>query len=173
MTRAARAGCGNSSCSAFGSTAVSSPDAYYRHGHSAAGAERYRCRGCGSTFSAAALTFTPLLRLLAVGGIKVPASKGRQRKFELSGASVPFQDYPVELGWVFVDEAHRQRKLSGRVVDALLPHFRGQNCYARSKESRHAMHATLNKRGFKRVGEPYASDLADENILLFIRPAAP
>jgi GNAT superfamily N-acetyltransferase len=111
--------------------------------------------------------------LLAVGGIKVPASKGRQRKFELSGASVPFQDYPVELGWVFVDEAHRQRKLSGRVVDALLPHFRGRNCYASSKESRHAMHATLNKRGFKRVGEPYASDLADENVLLFIRPADP
>ncbi|MCA3002634.1 MAG: IS1 family transposase [Rhodocyclaceae bacterium] len=52
--RAASTGCPNESCDAFGSTVVSTPDAYYRHGHTAAGADRFRCRTCGSTFSAAA-----------------------------------------------------------------------------------------------------------------------
>ncbi|MBL8517573.1 MAG: hypothetical protein SF172_04435 [Burkholderiales bacterium] len=107
--------------------------------------------------------------LAATGAVKAPDPDYRADAFHDAATKADPKTYPVELGWVYVDDAYRGRKLSRSVVNALLPFFGTHSCYATSKVPRIWMHSTLKRFGFAQSGKPFASKLANENLLLFLR----
>ncbi len=52
LLRLSTAACQNEQCKSHGLACVTHPDHYYRHGNTVSGEPRFRCRNCGSTFSA-------------------------------------------------------------------------------------------------------------------------
>jgi len=111
--------------------------------------------------------------LAATGAVKAPDRDYQAGAILEAATEADPTAYPVELGWVYVDDAYRGRKLSRTVVNALLPFFGTLNCYATSKVSRTWMHSTLKRFGFAQSGTPFASQLANENLLLFLRSGQP
>lgn len=107
--------------------------------------------------------------LAATGAVKVPDRGYQADAFLRAATDADPKAYPVELGWVYVDDAFRGHKLSRMVVDSLLPFFSATNCYATSKVPRIWMHSTLKRFEFTQSGTPFASKLANENLLLFLR----
>jgi len=107
--------------------------------------------------------------LAAVGAIKRPGEGYRSSTFKKAGVTEDPTDFAVELGWVFVSEEHRGKKLSRVPVEALFPVVGTQNCFATSDVKRIGMHKTLKRYGFSKVGKPYESDLDKDMLLLFLR----
>jgi hypothetical protein len=106
----------------------------------------------------------------AIGAIKQPGDGYRRDKFHQSHSPASANDYPVELGYVYVDPQFRGHGLSRIVGDSLRPFFADQGCFATSKQSRHFMHRTLTALGFMQSGDAFPSQLENENLLLFLRP---
>lgn len=91
-------------------------------------------------------------RLVAVAGVKRPHAAYRARVFAKAQVADPGR-FPFELGWVFVQEGHRNRGLSLLLVSGLLQRMKDVSVYATSAADNFPMHATLTKAGFVAVGE--------------------
>lgn len=107
--------------------------------------------------------------LAAVGAIKRPGVAYRGSIFQKAEASVDPTNFPAELGWIFVSEEHRGKKLSRIPVEVLLPFIAIDNCFATSDVRRIEMHKTLERYGFSKVGKPYKSDQDKDRLFLFLR----
>jgi predicted GNAT family N-acyltransferase len=110
--------------------------------------------------------------LAGTAAIKHPTLKHRRVVFQR--AAVPTLDgaYHFELGWVVVDDAYRNRKLSRKLVEAAIETVASSPLFATSRIDRQAMHNTLRRVGFKIVGRPYASAEEEIDVLLFVRDRA-
>lgn len=110
-------------------------------------------------------------RVVGAGGLKVPLLNYRDkvfRKAAVEGAT----EFRLEFGWVFVLPEHRKLGLSTAIASELLKDEAGQ-LYASSVTTNDAMHRTLFRLGFRRVGHPYPSgEHADEELALFVRDGA-
>ena len=73
-------------------------------------------------------------RLAAVAGIKRPNENYRAGVFQKSGSKLAPKDFPVELGWLMVDEQFRRKGYGRRVTDGLLGSL-GQNVYTTSRST--------------------------------------
>src|SRR5882757_109878 len=58
--------------------------------------------------------------LIGVAALKMPQASYRKRISGLSGVEIPEGTFPLELGYVFVAPAQRNRGLSRRLVEAAL-----------------------------------------------------
>ena len=90
-----------------------------------------------------------------------------------SGASVNLseQDFPMELGWVFVLPSARGGK-SYPLCAPLIEAAKGKGVFATSRAGNKPMHVTLGKLGFSRVGEQWPSGQNPDNLWLFVKNAA-
>lgn len=109
--------------------------------------------------------------LLGVGGLKHPAQRYRDRVAQRSGTALPEQDFPYELGWVFILPSARGRKLSFPLCEPLVVAARGKGVFATSRVDNHGMHATLKKLGFVQTGTEWPSKQNDGNLALFLKNA--
>lgn len=106
--------------------------------------------------------------LVGVGGIKRPRPAYQIRVFEKAGVADPGR-YPFELGWLFVEEDHRGKGLSLKLVDALCASVESAGKYATSHISNVMMHRTLERAGFQRVGSVFAGRRSQKDLLLFTK----
>lgn len=104
--------------------------------------------------------------LVGVAALKVPEVSYRKRIAARSGVNVPEADFPLELGYVFVAPAHRERGHSRTLVEAALNSIR-EGIYATSRAGNVSMHRTLERYEFKAMGKPYPG--RDQVIQLFVR----
>jgi len=76
----------------------------------------------------------------------------------------------LELGWVVVGEAHRGRKYSLPIVEALVAHAADKRIYATSASTNEPMHKALIRYKFERDGDEWPStERENTNLLLFVR----
>ena len=111
-------------------------------------------------------------KLVGVGGIKRPYDTHRNRVFRKAVSKQKPSDYRFELGWIYVEEDARGRRLSNRIVSELMAKVPTEKIYSTSGTDNLKMHASLKRHGFNICGRPYTSDQGDHKILLFLRGAA-
>jgi len=78
--RAARTSCTTSRCTAFGMSVDEHPDLYQKHGRTAAGESRYRCKGCGLTFTGGSTLRTQRRPEVNVDVLKLVVNKVPMRR---------------------------------------------------------------------------------------------
>lgn len=123
--------------------------------------------------NAAALVFARIDgELVGVAALKRPQPSYRSRISSISGALLPAAEFPFELGWVSVSPEARGQGLSFSMSDAALGQSGGARVFATSHVDNIAMHRSLAKLGFQRVGDPYPSSQANRLLQVFVRHAA-
>jgi predicted GNAT family N-acyltransferase len=109
-------------------------------------------------------------RLVGVGALKHPRPAYRNRVFADAQATVPAEDYPVELGWVVVAKSLQGRRLSTRIVGELLSFAKNENVFATTRADERVMSFAADY-GFKINGKPYPSGRGYD-LVLYLREAA-
>ena len=108
-------------------------------------------------------------QLVGVGALKHPRVEYRNKVFADAQATVPADEYPVELGWIVVDRSNQGRRLSTRMVGELLPFAKNQNIFATTRADERVM-SFASDYGFKLHGKPYASGQGYD-LVLYLRKA--
>ena len=111
-------------------------------------------------------------KLIGVGALKNPKPKYATKQFRLAKSSERIDDYPYELGWIYIDPAHRGRGLSFAIASKALESANGKGVFATARVGNNAMRKTNNKLGFKCAGNPYgtARNNRSYDLTLFVRP---
>jgi hypothetical protein len=110
-------------------------------------------------------------QLLGVGALKHPRPSYRNKVFADARATVPVDEYPVELGWVVVAKSHQGQRLSTRIVGELLTLAKNENIFATTRTDQRVM-SFASDYGFKINGKPYPSGRGYD-LVLYIRNGAP
>src|SRR5215831_16583796 len=95
-------------------------------------------------------------QLLGIGALNRPRPGYHGKVFADAQATVPPDEYPVELGWVVVAKSHQGQRLSTRIVGELLALAKNENVFATTRADRRVM-SFASDYGFKLEGKPYAS----------------
>lgn len=109
-------------------------------------------------------------RLLGVGALKHSRPAYRNKVFADARATVPADQYPVELGWVVVAKSHQGQRLSTRIVGELLTLTKNENIFATTRADERVM-SFASDYGFKINGKPYPSGRGYD-LVLYLRNAA-
>jgi len=109
-------------------------------------------------------------RLLGVGALKHPRPAYRKKVFADARATVPADEYPVELGWVVVAKSHQGQQLSTRIVGELLTLAQDENIFATTRADQRVM-SFASDYGFTINGKPYPSGHGYD-LVLYLRNAA-
>lgn len=107
--------------------------------------------------------------LVGIAALKRPNESYRTYVAGCSGVSVKEEDYPYELGWVFVTHSARGHKYSTDLTRAAVAVSGGKGIFATSSTENRAMHASLRKCGFSAVGKAYASERGEHTLQVFTR----
>jgi ribosomal protein S18 acetylase RimI-like enzyme len=107
--------------------------------------------------------------LAAIAGLKAPREGYRDDLFKKAEAEVNAGDYKLELGWVFVVPAYRERGIGEGLCRTLLARVPGVCVFATTRPNNVLMIKILDALGFVRVGRPYPR--RGEELVLFLRPA--
>lgn len=95
--------------------------------------------------------------LAAVGALKRPDERYHRGCFHKAEIADRWFKYPIELGWIYCDEAYRGG-MSYRIIDALAQEPEGsQPWYATVRTDNPAMLHPLRKRQFEAAGAQYVS----------------
>ena len=108
-------------------------------------------------------------QLVGVGALKRPGPAYRNRVFANAQATVPPDEYPLELGWVVVAKSHQGRGLSTRIVGDLLPFARNQNIYATTRADERLLSFAFDY-GFRINGKPFPGGYGHD-LVLYLRNA--
>jgi GNAT superfamily N-acetyltransferase len=108
-------------------------------------------------------------QLVGVGALKRPIPAYRNRVFANAQATVPPDEYSLELGWVVVAKSHQGRRLSTRIVGELLPFARNQNIYATTRADERVLSFAFDC-GFRINGKPFPSGHGYD-LVLYLRNA--
>jgi hypothetical protein len=109
--------------------------------------------------------------LVGVAGLKNPELSYRERIQRSSEVSLSESAFPFEIGWVFILPSARGEGQCLPLCRPVVAAAGGSGVFATSRETNTAMHATLDRLGFRRVGASWASKQNDDGLLLFIKPA--
>jgi hypothetical protein len=110
--------------------------------------------------------------LVGVAGLKQPELGYRARVEKSSGVPLSSEAFPFELGWVFILPSARGAKFSFPLCAPVVAAAGASGVFATSRSGNFGMHSTLGKLGFARVGVEWPSKQSNENLSLFIKPAA-
>ena len=108
-------------------------------------------------------------QLLGVGALKHPRPSYRNKVFADARATVPADEYPVELGWVVVAKSHQGQRLSTRIVGELLAFANDENIFATTRADERVLSFAFDC-GFKINGKPFPSG-NDYDLVLYLRNA--
>ena len=107
--------------------------------------------------------------LIGTAGIKRPNANYHQRVFCKAKTTLTADDYPFEVGWVYISPSHRGRRLTGQLMDAVIDAPRNGAIFSTTRANNKPMHRVLTARGFDQVGLPYLSrEHPSEEIVLFV-----
>ena len=106
-------------------------------------------------------------QLVGVGALKHPRASYRNKVFADARATVPANEYPVELGWVVVTKSNQGRRLSTHIVGELLPFARKENIFATTRADERVMSFATDY-GFKLNGKAYPSGHGYD-LVLYLR----
>ncbi len=109
-------------------------------------------------------------QLVGAAALKHPRLAYRNKVFTDAQATVPADEYPVELGWVVVARAYQGKRLSTRMVCELLPFAKNENIFATTRANERVM-SFASDYGFKSHGKPWASGRGYD-LVLYLRDAA-
>ncbi len=110
-------------------------------------------------------------KLVGVGALKDPKGH-RDTVARESKAPMNAKDYPLELGWFYVEEHARKGGLASDMMSKLMLHV-SAGVYATSHTSNEGMHKVLLRSGFETAGNDYESGRRPGiKIRLFQRPRA-
>jgi GNAT superfamily N-acetyltransferase len=107
--------------------------------------------------------------LRGVAALKRPLASYRRVVIAKSGIPLSQEEYPFELGWVFLMPSARGRKFSLDLTSAALAAANSRGVFATSRTDNHGMHSTLARYGFLSAGKPYPSDRGKHHLQLFLR----
>lgn len=110
--------------------------------------------------------------LLGTAGLKNPSNNHRNEVASLSHVPLSTQEFPFELGWVFILPSARGRHLSLPLCQPLVEFAADQGIFATSKTANVSMHRTLSKLGFFPAGAAYQSSFGNYQLQVFLRHAA-
>jgi hypothetical protein len=89
--------------------------------------------------------------------------------FERAQSSLNPDTFRFELGWLFVEEWHRGRRLSGVLVEKLVSSVGDASVYATTREQNVAIQRILKSFDFAISGTPYRSAKGDCKLVLYTR----
>ncbi|HWT20465.1 MAG TPA: hypothetical protein VN280_16235 [Variovorax sp.] len=108
-------------------------------------------------------------QLVGVAGLKFPSINHRREVEHGSGARLAADAYPFELGWVFVSPTSRGGGKSLALCTELVKREPSSGMFATSRANNVAMHRTLAKLGFLRIGAEWQSGQNPAMLWLFAR----
>lgn len=112
----------------------------------------------GRVKKAAALVFLRTNgELVGVAGLKCPAKSHRDKVFSKAGVPDVAEAFELELGWVFIPKAHRQKGYARVLSAAALSQNDRQATFATTRADNVAMQKTLEHLGFRRLGDSWPS----------------
>lgn len=106
-------------------------------------------------------------QLIGAGALKHPRPEYRNKVFADARATVPADEYPVELGWVVVVKSYQGRRLSTRIVSELLTFAKNENIFATTRADERVLSFAFDC-GFKINGKPFPSGHGDD-LVLYLR----
>ena|SRR3954471_5625425 len=108
-------------------------------------------------------------QLVGAGALKRPGTAYRYGVFTAARATVPPDQYPVELGWVVVAKSHQGRRFSTRIVGELLTFAKNENIFATTRADERIM-SFASDYEFKMNGQHYPSGHGYD-LVLYLRDA--
>lgn len=105
--------------------------------------------------------------LAGIAALKLPGAHYREGVFEKAGLAVTSADYECELGWVFVDAAHRGNRIAESLCRQLLAKEPAAGVFATTRVDNDIMIRILLVLGFERAGKPYSR--RNEELVVFLR----
>jgi GNAT superfamily N-acetyltransferase len=108
-------------------------------------------------------------QLVGVGALKRPRPAYRSKVFADARATVPADEYPVELGWVVVAKSYQGRRFSTRIVGELLTFAKNENIFATTRADERVLSFAFDC-GFKINGKPFPSGHGYD-LVLYLRNA--
>jgi len=93
--------------------------------------------------------------LTGIAGLKAPDKAHRARVFTKARLDADPSGFPRELGWVFVEPAHREQGIANRLCRELLSCAGSSGVFATTREDNELMMGILVVLGFQRAGSPY------------------
>lgn len=106
--------------------------------------------------------------LVGVAALKNPSVQHRETIKRDTGIPVEVNDYPYELGYIFVAPEARGQGLSSCLVSAALAASKRVGMFATSRTDNFEMHRTLMKFRFEKAGRIYKSSHRDRDLQLFL-----
>jgi len=110
-------------------------------------------------------------QLVGVGALKRPRPGYRNKVFANARATIPSDEYPIELGWIVVAKSHQGRGLWARIAGELLAFAKNENVFATARADKRAMRYASDH-GFEVNGKPYPSGRGYD-LVLYLHNAAP
>ncbi len=107
--------------------------------------------------------------LVGAGALKHPRLNYRNKVFADAQATVPANEYPVELGWIVVAKSYQGRRLSTRMVGELLTFAKNENIFATTRADERVLSFAFDY-GFKVNGKPFPSGRGYD-LVLYLRNA--
>lgn len=101
--------------------------------------------------------------LVGVGALKNPHGH-RDTVAKSSKAPMSAEEFPLELGWLYVEEKARRGGLGSAIVAKLMSNV-SVGVYATSHTTNIPMHSVLMRHGFVRCGKDYPSTLRKDVVL--------
>jgi predicted GNAT family N-acyltransferase len=108
-------------------------------------------------------------QLIGAGALKYPDPNYRYEVFTAAQATVPSDEYSVELGWVVVAKSYQGRRLSTRIVGELLGFANNEKIFATTRADNRIM-SFASDFGFELNGKPYPSGRGYD-LVLYVRSA--
>lgn len=109
-------------------------------------------------------------QLIGVAGLKKPSANHRTEVSVGSGVELTTPDFGLELGWVFV-AAEARGGMSILLCRPLIAAAETEGIFATSRTNNLAMHSTLSKLGFVRMGCEWPSALGADTLCLLVKSA--
>ena len=110
--------------------------------------------------------------LVGVAALKNPQASYRQSIKAKAGIAVDAQDFPFELGYIFVLPSARRQGLAVKLCRAALAFADGKGVFATTRINNDGMNEILTKFAFLKTGRPYGSVRDGYQLQLFVRHAA-
>lgn len=112
-------------------------------------------------------------KVVGTAALKKPTAAYRAKVFKKAKSPLNPASYPYELGWIFLDVAHRKKGQMTRLINDLLPAANGAALFATTRTSNEIMSEMLSQHKFVEVGTEYTSEQrSDETLKLFVKTVA-
>jgi len=106
--------------------------------------------------------------LIGVSALKRPDPQYRAGVFHKAQSKLPPTEFGLEVGWIFVLEQERGKKLSRILLEQLLPHAKEERVYATMRENNEPMIRTHERYGFQREGDSFPGR-ENYSLVLYVR----